>query len=74
MNWKSLFTSPVKKMDAEQAKEYMKGHRAGEFQLLDVRQPKEYEKEHLAGAKLIPIKELADRLDELDKDKPIIAY
>ena len=73
MNWKSLFT-PGKTMNAEQAKEYMENHESDAYQLLDVRQPKEYEKEHLAGAKLIPIKELPDRLYELDKDKPVIAY
>lgn len=73
MDWKSLFT-PGKNMDSEQVKQYIKRHKAGEYQLLDVRQPKEYEKEHLAGAKLIPVKELPDRLTELDKDKPVIVY
>lgn len=73
MNWKSLFT-PGKTMNAAQAKEYMENHQSDEYQLLDVRQPKEYEKGHLPGAKLIPIKELSGRMDELDKDKPVIAY
>ena len=73
MNWKSLF-APGRKMDAEQARKYMEEHQAGEYQLVDVRQPKEYEKEHLPGAKLIPLKQLPDRLNELDTDKPVIAY
>lgn len=73
MNWKSLFV-PVKKMNAEQAKEYMVKHQSGQYQLLDVRQPKEYESEHLPGAIFIPLRELPSRLDELQREKPVIAY
>ena len=35
---KQLFT-PVKSMDTEEAKEYIKEHKEGTFTLLDVRQP-----------------------------------
>ena len=44
------------------------------YQLLDVRQPGEYEAEHLPGAKLIPLKQLADGLGGLEKDKPVLVY
>ena len=55
-------------------KNFIAEHKPEEYQLLDVRQPKEYEKEHLPGAKLIPVKELMDRLDELDPAKPTFVY
>ncbi len=73
MNWKSLFT-PVKSLDAAQTQEFMSKHAVDDFQLLDVRQPREYEESHLPGSQLIPIKELPGRLDELDKEKPVVVY
>jgi len=73
MNWKNLFT-PGADLSATEAKAYMAARAAAEYQLLDVRQPKEYEEGHLAGARLIPLKELPDRLVELDKGKPVIVY
>lgn len=73
MNWKNLFT-PVNTMSGAEAREFMAERQSGEYQLLDVRQPKEYEAGHIAGAKLIPIKELPDRLGELDREKPLIVY
>ena len=73
MNWKNLFV-PGEEFSVAQAKEYMERRGADGYQLLDVRQPKEYEEGHLAGAKLIPLKELPGRLDELEKGKPIIVY
>jgi len=42
--------------------------------ILDVRQPGEYEAGHIPGAKLIPLPDLADRLDEIDPDKPAVVY
>jgi rhodanese-related sulfurtransferase len=43
--------------------------------VLDVRELKEFNDElgHIAGAKLIPLGDLANRLAELDKTKPIVA-
>ena len=73
MKWKQFLT-PVQSMTAQEAKAYMADHREGAFTLLDVRQPGEYEKERIPGAKLIPLPELTNRLDELDPTKPIIAY
>ena len=40
--------------------------------LLDVRQPEEYQSGHIAGAKLIPLGELPQRMNELPKDHEII--
>ena len=39
--------------------------------VLDVRQPDEYAEGHVAGSTLIPLDQLALRLDELPKDRPI---
>jgi sulfur-carrier protein adenylyltransferase/sulfurtransferase len=68
-----LFT-PVGSMDAEEARDYMAGHREGEYTLLDVRQPGEYEDSHLPGAKLMPLPQLADLYRDLDPDKPTLVH
>ncbi len=73
MKWKQLF-SPIRNLSAEAARTYMEDHDEGDYTLLDVRQPKEYAKAHIPGAKLIPLPELVDRLDELDPEKPVVAY
>lgn len=41
--------------------------------LLDVREESEYQNAHIAGATLIPLGQLANKFNELPKDKPIIA-
>jgi len=66
--------TPVESMDTEEAKAYLANHKEGTFTLLDVRQPGEYENDRIPGAKHIPLPELADRLEELDPEKPIIPY
>lgn len=73
MRWKQFFT-PVKGMDADEVKGYIRNHLEGDYTLLDVRQPGEYEKERIPGAMLVPLPELTGRLNELDRKKPIIAY
>lgn len=73
MKWRQFFT-PVSSINWEEAHELVHQYPAGDVTFLDVRQPKEYEGRHLPGAKLIPVGELADRLDELDRDKPIVIY
>ena len=45
-----------------------------DFILLDVRSPGEYEQVRLPGATLIPLGALRGRLDELPRDKPIVAF
>ena len=48
---------------------------AGEpFELIDVREPFEYEIARIDGAKLIPLGEIDERLDELEREQPIIAH
>jgi rhodanese-related sulfurtransferase len=55
-------------------KKYMAEHDPETYQLLDVRQPGEFSESHLPGAVLIPVKELQDRLSEVDKHKPTFVY
>jgi sulfur-carrier protein adenylyltransferase/sulfurtransferase len=68
------YLTPAESIDADQAKEFIADHQEGDYTLLDVRQPGEYETAHIPGAKLIPIAQLPDRLDEIDPEKPVIAY
>ncbi len=42
--------------------------------LLDVREPSEFEEIRIDGAVLIPLGELAARVSEIPKDRPIIVY
>lgn len=58
----------------EQAKKYLDTHGVADYNLVDVRQDWEYEEFHLPGAKLIPLPELADRLNEIPSDKPTLVY
>jgi sulfur-carrier protein adenylyltransferase/sulfurtransferase len=73
MLWKQLFT-PVKAIEAEEAKALLARWPEGSYTLLDVRQPGEYAKEHLAGAKLVPLAALPESLKDLDREKPVIVY
>jgi sulfur dioxygenase len=46
-----------------------------EVQILDVREPDEFDGPlgHIAGAVLIPLGDLASRVDELSRDRPVVA-
>ncbi|MBI5848045.1 MAG: hypothetical protein HZB31_08880 [Nitrospirae bacterium] len=68
------YFKPVVSMTAEEAREFIKGKNPDDYNLIDVRQPVEYELRHLAGARLIPVGELQEHLNEIDKAKPTIAY
>lgn len=65
---------PVETMTANEVRSFLAAHRPEEYNLVDVRQPKEYERAHLPGSRLIPVAELPERLAELDRAKPTIAY
>lgn len=65
---------PVSTWTAGQVRDFLGRRDADAYNLVDVRQPREYESGHLPGARLIPIAELKDRLHELDRDKPTVAY
>ena len=42
--------------------------------LIDVRQPAEYRAGHIEGALNIPLRELADNLDQIPQNQPVILY
>lgn len=42
--------------------------------ILDVRTPQEYREAHLAGSVLIPIDQVAERLGEIPRDRPVLVY
>jgi adenylyltransferase/sulfurtransferase len=48
---------------------------AGEpLELIDVREPFEYEIARIEGAKLIPLGKITERLDELEREQPIVVH
>jgi sulfur-carrier protein adenylyltransferase/sulfurtransferase len=48
---------------------------AGEpFQLIDVREPFEYEIARIDGAKLIPLGQITERIEELEREQPIVVH
>ncbi len=59
---------------ADQARDFLASHGQDSFTLLDVRQDWEYEEMHIPGARHVPLPELADRVGELDRAKPVLAY
>lgn len=73
MFWKKMVASTTE-LSAAKAKSFMAEKAIGSYQLIDVRQPKEYQQHHLPGAHLIPLAELANRLDEIKKGQPLIVY
>ncbi len=70
----SDYFKPVQSMSAEKIREYLKDKNPEEYNLIDVRQPFEYELDHIPGARLMPLKDLSDDLENLDRAKPTIAY
>lgn len=60
-------------MEAVPRDELLRRAREGAI-VLDVRPEEEYRAGHIAGAMSVPLDELASRLDELPRDKEIVAY
>jgi rhodanese-related sulfurtransferase len=73
MRWKQFLT-PVKSVNADQARKFVAEKPVEEMTILDVRQPNEYEKGHIPGSKIIPLPELTERIDEIDPNKPTMVY
>lgn len=68
------YFKPVSTWSIGKVRELMDELDPGEYVLVDVRQPKEYERGHIPGARLIPISELEDRMNEVERGKPVITY
>ena len=64
----------VRVLFPDEAKDYIKRNAEGSYTLLDVRQPFEYEEARLPGAKLIPLPNVADSLETLDRHQPVLVY
>lgn len=45
----------------------------GEVQILDVREPEEWTAGHIEGAVHIPMNQVPARLDEVDRERPVVA-
>jgi rhodanese-related sulfurtransferase len=73
MKWLQLFT-PISSITWQEAHKLVDQTPGRGVVFLDVRQPKEYAHGHLPGAKLVPLGELENRLEELNKNKPIVIY
>jgi hydroxyacylglutathione hydrolase len=42
--------------------------------VIDVRTPREHEKKHIEGSLSVPLNRLADHLQSLPKDRPLLIY
>jgi sulfur-carrier protein adenylyltransferase/sulfurtransferase len=73
MNWRQFLT-PVKSIDANQAKAYLADKKVDDVTILDVRQPKEYATGHIPGAVLAPLPDLTDHMERLNRDNPVLVY
>jgi rhodanese-related sulfurtransferase len=73
MRFTDLFTQ-VKSIQASQTKQMMDEKPSGSYTLLDVREPEEYEQGHIPGSVLIPLSQLPARMQEIDPNKPLVAY
>ncbi len=70
----SDYFKSVKSMSAENIREFLQDKNPDEYNLIDVRQPFEYKLDHIPGARLMPLKDLSDKVGNLDREKPTIAY
>ena len=73
MSLMDIFSS-FTNLNADEFNSYTEANKEGSFTILDVRQPSEYEGARIPGSQLIPLPALNDRLQELDPEKPVIAY
>jgi sulfur-carrier protein adenylyltransferase/sulfurtransferase len=67
-------TSNVAEIAPRELAELLKSGNGNAPFVLDVRNPEEWEICHLEGAKLIPLPELPDRLNELDRNRDIVVH
>ncbi len=59
-------------ISAHELKRKLDAHEA--FELIDVREPFEYEIARIEGARLIPLAEIAERTEELQREQPIVIH
>jgi rhodanese-related sulfurtransferase/DNA-binding transcriptional ArsR family regulator len=61
-------------LEAVEGDELVRRVRSGEVTVIDVRPVEEYRAGHIPGARSIPMTELAERLQEVPKDREVVAY
>ena len=61
----------IPQMGVEELAERM---RAGEVAVIDVREPAEWEAGHLPGAENIPLSQIAARIEEIPRDRPLVLH
>jgi rhodanese-related sulfurtransferase len=71
-NYLQNFDYDERKKMKIQLKEMFELYEKGEIELVDIRFKEEYEGWHIGFGKHIPLNELPNRLDELDKNKTIV--
>lgn len=67
-------TTAVENVPAQSVRTLLDKAPADTLTLLDVRMDPEYEEFHLPGARLLPLPDLADRLETIPRDKPVVVY
>ena len=67
-------TAYVHQIEPKEAGKFLDEVRLGSRTLLDVRQDFEFAEGHLPGARHIPLPELSERLNELDRNLPLLVY
>lgn len=73
IKWKPYLT-PVRSLQPHEAKKFLADIQVDKLTLVDVRQPAEYQEGHISGARLIPLPELVERLNEIPKGIPVLVY
>ena len=68
------YFKPVTSMSTEEIRALLKDKSPEDYNLIDVRMPEEYEMGHIPGARLIPLDTIKEQANELDHNKPTIAY
>ncbi len=69
--WRRVLAPKLSGVKTIAATDYMK-MRDGSHTLVDVRQPEEWSAGHAKSALHIPLSEVATRMDEIPKDKPVV--
>lgn len=61
-------------LSMEDFEEFIKSNNIDSYSLIDVREKWEFDEGHINGAINLPLDELRDNLDKINKNKPIIIY
>lgn len=65
---------PFRVLSASALRTFMQAHAEREYELVDVRERDEYGERHLPGARLLPLSELEDMLDQVRGDRHTVFY